>query len=144
MGMTPLERLIEIDAIKRLKARYTLFIDTKDYDSYRTLFTSDVTLLVDTCVSTLGRDGKIVRVDGRDKFVDFVMAALKNREAVHQCHTPLIDFASSTEAKAIWFLDHTEGSSYYRETYRKVDDEWKIASLHLARIRINGEDIDRS
>jgi hypothetical protein len=32
-----------IEAIRRLKARYCRFLDTKDWDGYRQLFTDDVT-----------------------------------------------------------------------------------------------------
>ena len=57
---------------------------------------------------------------------------------------PEIDFISDSEAKGVWamedIVDHGDnvlyGQGHYHETYRKLDGAWRIASVHLTRIRL--------
>ena len=65
--------------------------------------------------------------------------------SVHHGHTPLYAFQSDSEASGIWAMadivqygvDKTMyGYGHYRETYRKVDGQWKFSSVHLTRLRI--------
>ena len=51
--------LLEIEAIKQLKARYCRYLDTKDWQAWRGIFTDD--FLSDT--SEAG--GKVIRVPAR-------------------------------------------------------------------------------
>ena len=44
----------ELEAIRQLKARYFRFMDTKDWDAWRELFTDDVLGWTDNAVSTRG------------------------------------------------------------------------------------------
>jgi hypothetical protein len=132
----------DIEAIRRLKARYCRLLDTKDWDGYRQLFTDDVTM--DTTASGGGV------VTGADEFLAFLVHVLDGVVTVHQCHTPEIDLTSPTEATGIWamedllrFADGTElhGFGHYHETYRKdadADDSgWRIASSTLTRLRMD-------
>ena len=61
--------LLEIEAIKQLKARYCRFLDTKDWQAWRNIFTDD--FHSDTSPS----GGKVI--DGADEFVAFVRKNLK-------------------------------------------------------------------
>jgi hypothetical protein len=143
--MDALARLVELEALKRLKAQYFRCLDTKDWDGWLAVFTEDVTLTFDTAVSTGGRHGRPAPpLVGKKALADFVVNDLRTAVTVHQGHMPEIDFVSDTEAKGIWamedIVDHGDnvmyGQGHYRETYRKVDGEWRIASVHLTRIRL--------
>lgn len=46
----------ELEAIRQLKARYCRFLDTKDLESWRGVFTADVVVTLDMAVSTAGAD----------------------------------------------------------------------------------------
>lgn len=140
-----LEELTAIEEIKRLKSRYCLSIDTKDWDGYRALFTEDATLNGDTAVSTLGRDPKPQpEVRGAETIRSFIADFLQDASTVHHCHTPDIELLSPTTAKGIWAMEdivqmpgfHTHAYGHYRETYRKDEGGWRIASLHLTRLRV--------
>jgi len=48
---------LELEAIKRLKARYFRCMDTKDWEGWADVFTEDASLEFDLAVSTLGRPG---------------------------------------------------------------------------------------
>jgi hypothetical protein len=56
----------ELEAIRQLKARYCRFLDTKDVDGWRGVFTTDVVVTLD------------VPVQGVDNFVPMVMGSLEN------------------------------------------------------------------
>ena len=82
--MDPVQQLVEIEALRRLKARYWRCMDTKDYDGFAAVFTEDATLLFDGDVSTLGRDGKtnpIVRT--RQGIKDLVSNSQRYATTVH-------------------------------------------------------------
>jgi uncharacterized protein (TIGR02246 family) len=143
--MDAIQQLIEVEAIRRLKARYWRCMDTKDYDGFAAVFTEDATLLFDSDVSTLGRDGKtnpIVRT--RQGIRDYVSNSQRYATTVHQGHTPEIDILSETEARGIWTMEDIverpdttmHGHGHYHETYRKVNGEWLIATVHLTRLRV--------
>ena len=46
-----------MEALKRLKARYFYYMDTKQWDEWLALWASDATLEWDAAVSTRGRNG---------------------------------------------------------------------------------------
>lgn len=63
--------LCEIEAIKQLKARYCRYLDTKQWDDWRQLFTDD--FVSDTSPS----GGRLIT--GADEFVAYVRNALESR-----------------------------------------------------------------
>ena len=89
--------LLEIEAIKQLKARYCRLLDTKDWQGWRDLFSDD--FLSDT--SSAG--GKVIR--GADEFVAFTRKGLRNQATVHQVHAPEIELTSPTTARGVWALE---------------------------------------
>jgi SnoaL-like domain len=128
--------LLEIEAIKQLKARYCRLLDTKDWDAWRTLFTDD--FLSDT--SQAG--GKIIH--GADEFVAFTRKGLRDQPTVHQVHAPEIELTSATTARGVWALEdvvrfgpgvNLRGYGHYAETYEKRDGQWLITSSTLTRLR---------
>jgi hypothetical protein len=128
--------LLELEAIKRLKARYCRLMDTKDWTAWRQLFTDD--FVSDT--SEAG--GKII--DGADAFVAFTRGALRSQPTVHQVHAPEIELTSPTTARGVWALEdivrfgpgvNLRGYGHYTETYEKVGADWLIATSKLTRLR---------
>jgi hypothetical protein len=128
--------LLEIEAIKQLKARYCRFLDTKKWDDWRALFADD--FVSDTSPS----GGKLIT--GADEFVAFVRGALEKQPTVHQVHAPEITVTSDTTATGIWALEdvvrltpgvNLNGRGHYHETYEKVDGRWLIKTSTLTRLR---------
>jgi SnoaL-like domain len=128
--------LLEIEAIKRLKARYCRHLDSKDWQAWRSLFSDD--FLSDT--SQAG--GKIIQ--GADEFVAFTRKSLRSQATVHQVHAPEIEVTSPTTARGVWALEdvvrfgpgvNLRGYGHYTETYEKVDGQWLITSSTLTRLR---------
>lgn len=140
-----LDEFAAIEEIKKLKGRYCRLLDTKDWDGYADLFTRDATLNVDTGVSTLGGDPQpIPEVRGRMAIRSGISGMLGSATTVHQCHTPEIALTSPATATGIWAMEdiverpgsRLNGQGHYHETYVVEEGEWRIASLHLTRIRI--------
>lgn len=132
--------LLEIEAIKQLKARYCRLLDSKDWTAWRELFTDD--FHSDTTES----GGEEIR--GGDAFVAFVKKNLgkKNRVTVHQVHAPEIQLTTQTTATGTWALEdivrlapgfNLNGFGHYEERYEKVGSDWKIKSSKLTRLRMD-------
>jgi hypothetical protein len=137
----------EIEAIRRLKARYFRTMDTKDWAGWRTSFTDDMQGKTDVLVSTGGRDGQTqVAPAGGDAFVAWVRSSIEPAITVHHGHMGEIDILSPTTAAGIWAMEDIvewpdgkllRAYGHYHETYRKEGGQWKIATLHLTRTRID-------
>lgn len=136
--MDNVEKLLDIEAIKQLKARYCRLLDAKDWDGWRMLFADD--FHSDTAES----GGK--SIVGADDFVAFVRSALgqPTRATVHQVHAPEIELTSDTTATGIWVLEdvvrfgfglNMKGYGHYHERYEKIDGVWKIQYSRLTRLR---------
>ena len=130
--------LLEIESIKQLKARYCRYLDTKDWEAWRQIFTDD--FLSDT--SEAG--GRVV--NGADAFVAFTRRNIgkPSQPTVHQVHAPEIELTSATTARGVWALNdvvrlapglNLSAYGHYHETYEKVDGQWRIKSSKLTRLR---------
>ncbi|QIV80289.1 nuclear transport factor 2 family protein [Mycolicibacterium frederiksbergense] len=133
----------DYEAIRRLKARYCRFLDTKDYEAWKALFAPDVVVKLDMAISTGGADGQTAPdLNGLDEFVPVVLGGVEHAQTKHHVHTPEIDLTSDTTASAIWAMEdlllfanggELFGAGHYHETYEKRDGGWVITSLHLTR-----------
>ena len=139
----PAERLLEIEAIQQLKARYFRLMDTKDWGGLARVFTADAELDV---TDDAGRDAGRV-TGGGEAIAASIERAVGTARTVHHGHMPEIELTGSDTARGVWAMfDYVEwpsegdrvgfrGYGHYTETYRKVDGEWRIASLKLTRLR---------
>ena len=128
----------DIEAIKRLKARYFRLMDTKDWAGMATVFTDDVE------VDVSGDGAGLTR--GVSEFLSFLQSAIGEVITVHHGHMPEIELTSPTTATGIWALEdqlwwpeggalaHMHGFGHYHETYEKTGAGWRIKSLKLTRL----------
>lgn len=132
--------LLEIEAIKRLKARYCRYLDTKNWTAWRAVFTDD--FVSDT------RDSGGRTITGADDFVAYIRKALgkSSQPTVHQVHAPEIELTSATTARGVWALQdvvrlapglNLNGHGHYHETYVKIDGQWRIKTSKLTRLRVD-------
>jgi uncharacterized protein (TIGR02246 family) len=125
----------DIEAIRRLKARYFRAMDTKDWVAMRHVFTDDVV------IDTSEAGGGVVH--GADEFMTVLKGTLDGAVTVHQGHMPEIDLTSDTTATGVWALNdiviwpngmRLDGYGHYHETYEKGADGWRIKSSTLTRL----------
>jgi 3-hydroxyisobutyrate dehydrogenase-like beta-hydroxyacid dehydrogenase len=139
---TRFNRLADIEEIKQLKARYFRFIDTKDWEAFRDLFTDD-------CKHYLPQESPVPFMSNEEYFATNE-ELLTPGVTTHHGHMPEITILSDTEAKGIWAMfDYVQieppsgrvsimGYGHYFETYRKGDDgKWRISSKHNQRLRLD-------
>jgi SnoaL-like domain len=131
--------LIAIEEIKRLKARYFRFIDSRSWAEWPQIFTDD---------ATFEFEFPPMRFDDPQSFVAMSEAALEGARSFHSGCMPEIQLTSEGAATGIWAMeDRVElppdagpsfhGYGHYHEDYRRVDGRWKIASLRLTRVRVD-------
>ena len=141
---TTIDDLVDVEAIKQLKARYFRYLDTKDWISWRALFTDDARFDVPSVVS----------IDTpTDDFVEAVARGMASTRTVHHGHVPDIVLTGADTASGIWALnDYVEmpvpspqaggtygvrGYGHYEERYRRDAGVWKIAHLRLSYLRLD-------
>jgi hypothetical protein len=141
--LNPLERLEAIEAVRDLKARYFRFMDTKQWDALPAVFTPDL--------QVISPDGRIW-LRGGDAFAASLKQSLEYSVSIHQGLTGEIEILDESSAKAIWamqdFIEWKDrhpregwksihGYGHYHDTYRKIDEAWRIATLSLTRLRLD-------
>jgi hypothetical protein len=137
------QHLIEIEAIKQLKARYQRAVDTKDWALMAEVLAPDA--------KSIYSDGKYT-YEGRDAILEFLRSGLDRRDVVsmHHAHTPEIEITSEATARGTWYLEDfvlsalpsdgapdgtvLHGTGVYHDEYVKQDGEWKIALTGYERI----------
>jgi hypothetical protein len=145
--MDALERLIAIEEIKQLKARYFRCMDTKDWEGLANVFSPDAVL--DHTAAEVGH-----QVRGARTIAEFIRDAIRDVVTVHHGHMPEIEIVSPTAAQGIWAMEDKlrwpegapmrtmHGYGHYHEEYVRVDGEWKISLNRLTRLRVDREPSD--
>ena len=126
-----------IELIKQLKARYFRFIDTRDIDGLRTVFTEDAT------ATFKGADYDF-DLKGWPALEAFYKKSFTPQAfGMHNGHHPEISVEGDT-ATGIWYLQDIfvnlaqditiMGSALYHDQYRIEAGEWRIASTGYKRL----------
>jgi hypothetical protein len=137
-----LERLLAIEEIKQLKARYFRCMDQKNWDGWREVFARDAVLEVPEANMT---------TTGRDAIVESVSGLLAGARTVHHGHMPEIDVTGENSARGTWAMfDYVEwpvaaggerlglqGYGHYVEEYVREDGQWRISRSRLVRLRVD-------
>ena len=129
--------LESIELIKQLKARYFRFLDTRNIEGLKTVFTSDAT------ASFVGGDYDF-QLDGWDQLEAFYKKSFTGQNfGMHNGHHPEICVDGDT-ATGIWYLqdifislEHDitiTGSALYEDEYRREDGGWRIARTGYQRL----------
>lgn len=154
--LTDLERLMAIEEIKNLKARYFRTMDTGDWDGLGTVFAPDAVFdfsqAVMDPVDNPDANGPEPVVGG-EAIVAAIRDAVSTANTVHHGHMPEIEITSQTTATAIWPMEDVirplaidddlpfsssgfKGYGHYHETYVRIDGDWRIQTSKLTRLRV--------
>ena len=138
------DHLADRVGLQELKASYFRYLDTKQWDSWRELFTDDMVFYVDS--ASVPTETQPMTTSG-DDFVEMVSSTLVDAVTVHQGHMPELRFVDERTANGIWAMydwvdrsgsggDSMQGFGHYHEHYVKGDDgKWRIKELRLTRLR---------
>lgn len=148
--MTDAERLLAIEEIKQVKARYFRCMDTKDWGGFTAVFAPDA--IVDYAPEET--DSSRWKAAGAENVVALVRSVVERAVSIHHGHMAEVELTSSNTARAIFAMEDLifwppesayelmHGWGHYHETYEKVAGKWLIKSLVLTRLRV--ENISRA
>ena len=116
------------DAIERVKYRYLRALDTKDWDAFADTLTEDVT----------GDYGGRLKFTNRSELVDYMRSSIGPGVITeHRVAHPEIT-VDGDESHAVWYLQDRViaaefdfmliGAAFYRDTYRRTPEGWKISA----------------
>ena len=140
-----LGRLLAIEEIKQVKAKYFYGLDHKDWDLWRReVWAPEGELHVP--------EFRAEAFVGWEAVISYVSESTADQVSVHHGHMPIIAFTSDTSANVIWAMEDRlyrtrefplyDGSTYlhgwghYRETYEKRPEGWRIRTSQLTRLRV--------
>lgn len=132
-------QLLDVEAIKQLKARYFRYVDTKQWTELAALFTASPHIDF----------GDVVFTDATE-FATSTGSLIGQTPTVHHGHMPEVELTGPDTATGVWAMEdlvtvpsgpHTpyghHGYGHYHETYQRVDGRWRIARLKLTRLRLD-------
>lgn len=144
--MNAVDRLVAIEDIKLLKARYFRMIDSKNWSGFEALFALDASFDISDdipgCVIT-----------GSANILSAIVPSLAAAISIHHGYCPEIEITSGTIANGIWAMEDVlrwpeggdspikslHGYGHYLETYRRINGRWLIQSLQLKRLCVDIE-----
>jgi hypothetical protein len=144
VGASRIEDLVEIEAIRQLKVRYCLALDSKDWTLYRRCFADGARL----GGGIPGSDVVEPELVGLDDWVASVAATVGSVKTLHTVHGSIIEIIAPDSARGLWqYTQRGWGRTggYYTETYVKAHGTWKIASMMITPVFANqGDDATES
>ncbi|MBW2269504.1 MAG: nuclear transport factor 2 family protein [Deltaproteobacteria bacterium] len=132
------QRLTDIEALKRLKNAYFRCLDTANVEELKGLLTEDY------ACRCIGGDYEY-KASGREEFLEMIANSFHSEMITqHNSHGPEIDILSDTEAKGLWYF-HDQvyhfrsrelliGTGLYYDRYVKVEGEWRIQYAEYERV----------
>ena len=126
----------DIEAIKKLKAKYFRCVDKKLWDEMEEIWVEDA-------VADYGMGIELLQ--GRKAILEFLKKNLGRDTmiSVHQGHNPEIEITGDITARGVWVLNDRliiqtiatlNGWRYYEDEYVKVKGEWKKKSTKITNI----------
>jgi hypothetical protein len=124
------QRLTDIEEIKRLRHAYFRCLDTANVEELRGLLTDDYAC---RCIG----GGYEYVASSPQEFLEMIANSFHSEIVTqHNAHGPEIDLVDDERATGIWYF-HDQvynfrtrelliGTGLYRDRYRKVEDRWKI------------------
>jgi hypothetical protein len=140
-----LRRLLDVEEIRHLKARYFRLLDAKDWSAWTEVFTPDLRFVyADPSVQHVPPDADVLPGGGaevdRDRLVAFVSQAMRHVTTVHHGHMPEITLTGPDRAEGHWTLTNDceitrpdgshawiRGYGHYDDEYVRTDAGWRIS-----------------
>jgi hypothetical protein len=142
--MSDVQRLMDIEAIKQLKARYLRYGDTRNWAEWRKLFTEDYEVEVMGVPRASPNLPNSASLKGLDNIIAAWSSMLDSIVTAHQAILPEITFIDPDNASGIWALHEIiwmptcrfEGWGHYHEDYVSTKDGWRIRKTKTTRLKV--------
>lgn len=152
-----LARLIAIEEIRKLKARYFRYLDTKDWDGLADVFTPDIvfdlrevsTVRHPESGASLSETTALGVFSGRAEVLAMIRAAVAGLLTAHHGHMSEIDIVTETTATGVWAMEDVirsvpgahpvrlNGYGHYHDRYEKLERGWAIGSTRITRLLLD-------
>jgi hypothetical protein len=141
--LSDLTRLILLEEVKQLKARYCRLIDLKRWAELEQVFAPDVHVEIQ---GGSGGPDDAQRFSDRSSFLAGLRELMGPLRTVHHVHAPEIEILSATKAFGTWAVADRlvfprgspagtlQGYGYYDEQYDRSSGAWVITDLRLSRV----------
>jgi hypothetical protein len=126
-----LQRLIDIEEIKQLRARFANAVDNRRWDELRSGILAK-NCVVDVPSGMVQQENRSAtdrtKLVGDEAIIAFIRNALGDKPGgSHAVSIPIIETLSPTSAKGTWRL----GTATYFDTYVKIDGRWLMQSIRF-------------
>ncbi|ANZ41486.1 hypothetical protein BBK82_41555 [Lentzea guizhouensis] len=145
--MDHLSRLVAVEEVRRVMARYVYNADHHRWDDLAALFTPDAPF------TAYAVDGTVqAQMTGRDD----IAQQLKSRNdpdsvLVHHLFSSEVDIEPEDSATGVWAMEDVvtrpsasegeptgmHGYGHYRVRFARLDGRWAIAELRITRLRLD-------
>jgi hypothetical protein len=149
------QRLLAIEDIRQLKARYYRCMDTKDWEGLANVFAPDAVFdlrqvnsvrnpLTGEWAPPYGDESVVYR--GHAAVVGMIRNAVSRLVTVHHGHMGEVEITSDSAARAIWAMEDVihnppgearasmHGFGHYHDTYVRLDRGWAIQTTRITRL----------
>ena len=121
MTQMTLQDLIDLEAIRQLRARYCLLLDALAWEDFETLFTPD-------CRFSVGSGD----YEGAPAFVAALSKNLAGELHVHVAQMPILEITGPGKAKGFWSFNNRGALGHYQDEYVRGDDgAWRFSSMTM-------------
>ncbi|MGG1441068.1 nuclear transport factor 2 family protein [Brevibacillus laterosporus] len=143
--MDEIQKLVSIEEISNLKARYVRYADEKKWSQLAELFTPDAIF------EAYDEQGNLhVQMRGHEEIRNTINNNVGAAQPIHHIFSCEFDVTSATTAKAVWAMEDNiifpqgagsefssiRGYGHYHDSYIKIDGEWFIQSLKITRVKM--------
>jgi hypothetical protein len=155
--MDALQRLVAIEEIKQLKARYFRCLDTKDWEGMREVFAENARFDArNSARSGNGPDTEAQMLPdeyfprGREAIVAFISGRVAGVVTMHHGHMHEVEVTAADKARGIIAMEdrnrrqvdgrtvyELHGYGHYHETYCYERGAWRIETSRITRIRVD-------
>lgn len=154
--MDALQRLVDIEELRNLKARYFRLLDTKDWDGLATVFSPDAIFDLREVNSVRNPatgvwkppyDGDDEVYRGREAVMKMIRDAALVRTTIHHGHMGEIEITAHDTARGIWAMAdivmdapgveaalNMRGAGHYHDTYVRLAHGWAIQTTRITRL----------
>ena len=158
--MDDVKRLLAIEEIRQLKARYWRCMDTKDWEGLAQVFAPDAVFdlrevnsvrhpLTGEWTPPYGDDSVVHH--GHAAVLKMIRDSVARLVTVHHGHMGEIEITSEITARAIWAMEDLihnapgeprmfmHGFGHYHDTYVRLDRGWAIQTTRITRLYLERE-----
>jgi hypothetical protein len=158
--MDDVRRLLAIEDIRQLKARYYRCMDTKDWEGLAAVFAEDAVFdlrevnslrhpLTGAWSPPFGGEDVVYR--GHSAVLKMIRDAVTRLVTVHHGHMGEIEITGETTARAIWAMEDVirnapgetylsmHGMGHYHDTYVCGPQGWRIQTTRITRLYLSRE-----